>query len=121
MAFRGEFGGSRSARAGGTDLWARSRRSEQKARRERDQHERLISRVHWRRLACVSKSVSNSSPKARADSMADSIFGVLIDCDQVTKVLGLLGLLVAFGFLLALVWLIAYPLLVPPKNRRKLA
>ena len=32
--------------------------------------------------------------------------------------LGLLGLLVAFGFLLALAWLIAYPLLVPPKNRR---
>ena len=35
-----------------------------------------------------------------------------------SKVLDLLGLLVAFGFLLALVWLIAYPLLVPPKNRR---
>ena len=34
------------------------------------------------------------------------------------KMLGLLGVLVAFGFLLALVWLIAYPLLVPPKNRR---
>ncbi len=34
------------------------------------------------------------------------------------KMLGLLGLLVAFGFLLALAWLIAYPLLVPPKNRR---
>jgi hypothetical protein len=33
--------------------------------------------------------------------------------------LDLLGLLVAFGFLLALLWLIAYPLLVPPKNRRK--
>ena len=32
--------------------------------------------------------------------------------------LDLLGLLVALGFLLALVWLIVYPLLVPPKNRR---
>jgi hypothetical protein len=30
----------------------------------------------------------------------------------------LLGLLVVVGFLLVLVWLIAYPLLVPPKNRR---
>ena len=30
----------------------------------------------------------------------------------------LLALPVAFGFLLALVWLIAYPLLLPPKNRR---
>ena len=33
--------------------------------------------------------------------------------------LDLLGPLVAFGFLRALVWLIAYPLLVPPKTRRK--
>jgi hypothetical protein len=49
--------------------------------------------------------------------MADSIFGVLIDSIS-SKMLDLLGLLVAFGFLLALVWLIAYPLLVPPKNRR---
>ena len=49
--------------------------------------------------------------------MADSIFGVLIDSIS-SKMLDLLGLLVAFGFLLALVWLIAYPLLLPPKNRR---
>ena len=42
------------------------------------------------------------------------------DCDQVLgTMLDLPSLLVAFGFLLALVWLIAYPLLVPPKNRRK--
>ena len=55
-----------------------------------------------------------------SDSMADSIFGGLVWFGRLrsSKVLDLLGLLVAFGFLLALVWLIAYPLLVPPKNRR---
>ncbi len=36
MGFRGKFGGSRAARADGTDLWARHHRLEQLARMGRD-------------------------------------------------------------------------------------
>jgi len=36
VGFGGEFGGSRKARADGTDVWVWNHRSEQLARRERD-------------------------------------------------------------------------------------
>ena len=114
MAFRGEFGGSRSARAGGM---------------------RVVQGEGYARVLGVPRQSLHHTPHVSSEKASDTGADA---CDQEvrrhrfhgrfyigrfgrlrsSKVLDLLGLLVAFGFLLALVWLIAYPLPVPPKNRR---